>query len=119
MPSYFYFLFIYISDYFTKVLELLADKIIVTCNGVGETMSKEIKKPENSQVQPVAPKGNVGSKVGCTAVGCKLDPIRFEFCKDHFDQFKFGLINKKGEPVLDYEKKFEHYQKWLKARKVA
>lgn len=64
-------------------------------------------------------KGAVGAKVGCHATGCKDKDIRLTFCEEHFKQFKFGLINKKGDKVLDYEKKFEHYQKWLKAQKVA
>ncbi len=78
----------------------------------------EVKKPAATTQTPV-PKGNVGTKIGCQAVSCKSDPKRYEFCEEHFKQFKFGLINKKGEPVFDYEKKLEHYQKWLKAQKVA
>lgn len=81
----------------------------------------EAKKPEGApapQVQKAAPAG-VGGKVGCHAVGCKSNPWKHEFCEEHFKQFKFGLITKKGELVSDYERKFEHYQKWLRAQKVA
>lgn len=46
----------------------------------------------------------------CCGSGCKSDAKRFSFCDEHFEQFKFGLIKKSGEPVSDYEKKFEHYQ---------
>lgn len=63
--------------------------------------------------------GAVGAKVGCHALGCKEKDHKLSFCDEHFRQFKFGLINKKGEKVLDYERKLEHYQKWLKAQKVA
>jgi hypothetical protein len=64
-------------------------------------------------------KGGAGAKVGCHAAGCKDKDVRFNFCNEHFRQFKFGLITKTGDPVLDYEKKYEHYHKWLKAQKVA
>lgn len=57
--------------------------------------------------------GNVGAKVGCHAAGCKDKDKRHNFCDEHFRQFKFGLIKKSGEYVSDYERKWEHYQKWL------
>lgn len=47
----------------------------------------------------------------CTVQGCKTKPSQFSFCADHFDQYKFGLINKKGQQVPDFEKKFDQYQK--------
>ena len=48
----------------------------------------------------------------CVCGGCKASASRFSFCSEHFDHFKFGLIKKNGEPVPDYEKKFEHFQAW-------
>lgn len=48
---------------------------------------------------------------GCGAFECKAKSKRMGFCPEHFEQFKFGLIKKSGEPVPDYEKKFEHYQR--------
>ena len=45
----------------------------------------------------------------CHAWGCKAKAKQFEFCNEHFDHFKFGLIKKSGEQVSDYEKKIEHY----------
>ena len=54
---------------------------------------------------------------GCNASGCKAKASRFSFCSEHYEQFKFGLITKKGEPALDYEKKFEQYQRMLAAQK--
>jgi hypothetical protein len=58
----------------------------------------------------------------CTASGCKSADKRFSFCDEHYEQFKFGLIKKNGQPVPDHEKKFEHYHAHrarMKARKVA
>lgn len=57
----------------------------------------EKKKPEASAVQ-------------CKVGGCKHNPSKFGFCTQHFDQFKFGLINKHGEHCLDYEKKLDQYE---------
>ncbi len=51
-----------------------------------------------------------GGKTYCGAVGCKTSDHRFGFCKEHYEQFKFGLIKKDGKPVSDYEKKFGHYE---------
>jgi hypothetical protein len=68
---------------------------------------------------PPAPKkgGWTPAPDGCNAVGCKSKSARFSFCSEHYEQFKFGLITKKGEPALDYEKKFEQYQRMLVAQK--
>ena len=53
---------------------------------------------------------------GCHAWSCKSKAIRFNFCNEHYEHFKFGLIKKTGEPVPDYEKKIDHFQAF-KARK--
>jgi hypothetical protein len=55
---------------------------------------------------------------GCHSWGCKHPAKRFDFCEEHYDHFKFGLIKKSGEPVSDYERKFEHYQAHLKKRRA-
>lgn len=68
---------------------------------------------------PPAPRGAVGQKVGCAATGCRDKDVRYNFCEEHFRQFKFGLITKSGERVLDYERKLEHYQHWLKEQKIS
>ncbi len=49
-----------------------------------------------------------------TSVGCKAKATRFDFCEEHYDQFKFGLIKKTGEMVPDHEKKIEHYMAYKK-----
>lgn len=77
--------------------------------GKAEGAKKETTKPE--QTGP--------SK--CLAQGCKSSEKKFNFCDEHYDHFKFGLITKMGLPVSDYEKKFGHYQAWKSrgARKAA
>lgn len=54
-------------------------------------------------------KGHNPMPGGCHCWGCKAQATRLDFCAEHFDHFKFGLIKKTGEPVSDYEKKFEHF----------
>lgn len=54
-------------------------------------------------------KGHTPLPDGCHAWGCKSKSKRFNFCDEHYDHFKFGLIKKTGQPVPDYEKKIEHY----------
>ena len=66
------------------------------------------KKAEPST--PSKGKGHTPLPGGCHAWGCKGQAARFNFCDEHFDHFKFGLIKKTGERVPDYEKKIEHYQ---------
>lgn len=56
----------------------------------------------------------VGGTVMCKFKGCKHSPSKYSFCKEHFDQFKFGLINKNGEYVPDYEKKVDQFANWRK-----
>lgn len=51
-------------------------------------------------------------KVGaghCVAQGCKASEKQFTFCSDHFEWFKFGLLKKGGERVMDFDKKLEHF----------
>ena len=55
----------------------------------------------------------------CTAQGCKKDSTRFEFCSEHFEHFKFGLIKKDGKQVSDYERNLEHYQRYQEQQKRA
>jgi hypothetical protein len=67
-------------------------------------------------------KGHTAMPGHCFSWDCKAEAARYNFCLKHFDQFKFGLLKKTGEPVPDYEKKFEHYlahQAKRSAQKVA
>jgi hypothetical protein len=90
-----------------------------------ETKPQGTAAPQNHSHGPGhAPKGAPATGDGrCTAKACKSGEKRFGFCDEHFEQFKFGLIKRTGEPVSDYEKKFEHYQAYrqrlVTTRKVA
>lgn len=75
-----------------------------------EAHAKEGKEGHTSHPQePKKSKGHVTAPGGCFSQGCKVQAKRFNFCDEHFDHFKFGLLKKTGEPVSDYEKKIEHF----------
>jgi hypothetical protein len=59
------------------------------------------------------------SAIHCKVKACKHSPSKFEFCGEHFDQFKFGLINKHGEPCMDFDKKLDQYEHHKKAKRSA
>ncbi len=63
---------------------------------------------------PVRTKGHTPMPDGCHSWGCKSKAHRFNFCNEHYEHFKFGLIKKTGEPVMDYDKKFEHFAAYKK-----
>ncbi len=65
------------------------------------------------QQQDAAPQagGNVVSLGRCTTQGCSKKPELMNFCKEHYDWFKFGLITKTGERPSDFDKKYIAYQK--------
>ena len=64
-------------------------------------------------------KGNKGNNGGggfvppssCPVEGCKDSVKRFSFCQSHFEWFKEGLVNKRGEKPSDFDKKFAAYQR--------
>ncbi len=65
------------------------------------------------------PKPEKTESAHCKVKACKHSPGKFGFCTEHFDQFKFGLITKAGEPCADYDKKSEQYDHFKKDRKSA
>jgi hypothetical protein len=64
--------------------------------------------------------GNVVSLPGmCMAEDCKKKSEKANFCMEHFDWFKEGLITKEGRKPSDFEKKHFHYSQRKAVRKVA
>lgn len=81
--------------------------------------SEKGSKPHSNPTQHIAPVIPIKTKTGCLVTNCREKDVRLNFCEEHFKQFKFGLVTKKGELVADFEKKFEHYQNWISAQKAA
>jgi hypothetical protein len=82
---------------------------------------KETPKTESAAAAaPVkGTKGHNPGPDGCHSWSCKGKAKRFNFCDEHYDHFKFGLIKKTGEPVSDYEKKYGHYVAFVARQKGA
>jgi hypothetical protein len=55
----------------------------------------------------------------CHHLECNKKATQLDFCEEHYDHFKFGLIKKNGEYVSDYEKKLEQYLSHQKRKKAA
>ena len=49
----------------------------------------------------------------CPAEGCKKPVKRMHFCEEHFQWYKEGLLNKKGQRPSDFDKK---YQNWMRKK---
>lgn len=54
---------------------------------------------------------NVVSLNKCSAEGCSHRADLMNFCNEHYDWFKFGLITKEGKRPSDFDKKFQSYKK--------
>lgn len=81
-----------------------------------EVKHSEVKQRDSARSS--SSKGHSPLPDGCFSWGCKAQAARFNFCSEHYDQFKFGIIKKTGEPVLDYEKKIEHFMAYKAKRGV-
>ncbi len=55
--------------------------------------------------------GNVIPLSKCKAEGCSKKSEKMDFCNEHYDWFKFGLITKEGKKPTDFDKKFQAYKK--------
>ena len=75
----------------------------------------EDKKEDKKQKLEIKPPANVVSHDfnKCKYSGCKTKPSRMNFCNDHFDWFKLGLITKEGAQAKDFEKK---YNNWMRKK---
>ena len=64
-------------------------------------------KPAGNQESP----GNVIALVRCCAEGCNKRAELTNFCKEHYDWFKFGLVTKEGKKPSDFDKKYQSFKK--------
>ncbi len=52
----------------------------------------------------------------CCAEGCSKKSDLLNFCNEHYDWFKFGVITKEGKRPSDFDKKYQAYQAHSKKR---
>ena len=74
-------------------------------------MSEKLK---HKAQQPVS-NNVVAMPTQCGCEGCKKKADLMNFCQEHYDWFKFGLITKEGKRPTDFDKKFSAYTKHHKA----
>lgn len=79
-------------------------------------MSQKLKhqEPKAGGAAPGAPVSNLPT--ACKSQGCKKKSDKMDFCNEHYDWFKFGLITREGVKPIDFDKK---YQSYMKHKKVA
>lgn len=46
----------------------------------------------------------------CSCEGCNKKADHYNFCTEHYDWFKFGLITKEGKRPTDFDKKYQAFQ---------
>jgi hypothetical protein len=51
----------------------------------------------------------------CVADGCAKKSERMNFCTEHYDWFKFGLLTTAGKKPSDFDKKMQAFMKHKKA----
>jgi hypothetical protein len=73
-------------------------------------MAEQTQKKTKGETPKVV--DNVATLARCPVCGTK--PHKAGFCSEHFMWFKFGLVDKKGQKPLDFDKKFLAFQKRYK-----
>lgn len=51
----------------------------------------------------------------CSVKDCKKSPTLVNFCSEHYEWFKFGMITKNGDKPVDFDKKQQAFMKHKKA----
>ncbi len=81
---------------------------------MAQKLKHQDPKAEGSAGPKAAPVSNIPS--ACKADGCKKKSDKMDFCNEHYDWFKFGLITRDGAKPIDFDKKMQSY---MKHKKVA
>lgn len=66
-------------------------------------MATKLKHQSNDNVVAMPSK--------CACDGCNKRQELQNFCSEHYDWFKFGLITKEGKKPVDFDKKFQAFKK--------
>jgi hypothetical protein len=64
--------------------------------------------------QQPSTEGNVVSLSRCICEGCSKKADLLTFCHEHYDWYKFGLVNKLGKKPTDFDKKYMAFQRHKK-----
>ncbi len=73
-------------------------------------------KSHDKKPHAAAPPSNVVSLPNrCSVKECKKSPTLVNFCAEHYEWFKFGMITKNGDKPVDFDKKQQAFMKHKKA----
>jgi len=72
-------------------------------------MGAYMSKKEVTEAKPTAAVTNMPTS--CVAEGCKAKSTRLNFCVEHFEWFKEGLVTKTGQRPKDFDKKYINFLK--------
>ncbi len=78
-------------------------------------MAQKLKHKESNGGAP-APGPVATLPTNCKSEGCKKKSEKMDFCSEHYDWFKWGLLTREGKKPIDFDKK---YQAYTKHKKVA
>jgi hypothetical protein len=76
-------------------------------------MAQKLKHKEVNSGAP-APGPVVNLPTNCKAEGCKKKSEKMDFCSEHYDWFKWGLLTREGKKPIDFDKKHQAYTKHKK-----
>lgn len=55
----------------------------------------------------------------CKFGGCKNKPMKFSFCKEHFEMYMAGVLRGDGKKPVDYEQKLSLFLRDQGGKKAA
>lgn len=80
-------------------------------------MAQKLKHKEPGAGAPAEGGGAVSNMpTNCKADGCKKKSEKMDFCAEHYEWFKWGMMTRDGKKPIDFDKK---YQSYMKHKKVA
>ena len=74
-------------------------------------MSTKLKHQGQEQKQGGGDNVTALGSAKCCYDGCSKKSELTNFCREHYDWFKFGLITKDGKKPVDFDRKFQAYQR--------
>jgi len=68
-------------------------------------MSTKLKHQQQGEANAVVPLSR------CACDGCNKKQELQNFCKEHFDWFKWGMLTKEGKKPVDFDKKYQAFMR--------
>lgn len=78
-------------------------------------MAQKLKHKEPGSGAPEAGGNVTAMPTNCKSEGCKKKSEKMDFCAEHYEWFKWGLITRNGQKPIDFDKKYQSFMKHKKA----